>query len=271
MSAPVAPTWVLLRGLMRDARHWGAFPATFAAACPGARIEAVDFPGNGLLHHQPSPTRVEAMAGHVRAELARRGLAPPYRVLAMSLGAMAASAWAEAHPDELAACVLVNTSLRPFSPPHWRLRPAAWAPLLRLLLGQADARTIETAILRLTSRRAPAEVLADWTAWRLRHPVSNANALRQLAAAARYVAPRSAPRVPLLIVSGGADALVDPRCSARLAAAWKVPLRVHGEAGHDLPLDAGDWLAATVRDWAAAALSPAPAGPAPSAPPRRRP
>jgi pimeloyl-ACP methyl ester carboxylesterase len=262
------PTWVLLRGLMRDERHWGAFPAVFAAAFPGVRIETVDFPGNGRLNHQPSPRSVAAMADHVRAELIRRGLAPPYRVLAMSLGAMAATAWTAAHPDEIAAGVLVNTSLRPFSPPHWRLRPRAWGPLLHLLLGRAAAGDIEAAILRLTSHRAPAEVLPDWTAWRLSHPVSPANALRQLAAAAAYVAPCRAPPVPLLVLNGAADALVDPRCSARLAAAWNLPLRVHPQAGHDLPLDDGAWVAQMVRDWTEAALSPTAATPAPRASPR---
>lgn len=246
------PPWVLLRGLMRDERHWGGFPTTLGAAFPGARIETVDFPGNGRLHRQASPMRVEAMAEQVRAELRRRGLEPPYRVLAMSLGAMAATAWADRHPQEIAACVLVNTSLRPFSPPHWRLRPQAWGGLLRMLFGRAQAPAIEAEILRLTSSRAPYGVLPDWIAWRQQHPVSAANALRQLAAAARYVAPRAAPPVPLLIVNGAADALVDPRCSSRLAAAWQVPLCVHPDAGHDLPLDEGDWLARTIHDCLAA-------------------
>lgn len=253
MSAPAAPrlpgTWVLLRGLMRDSRHWGGFPLQFQRRFPDARIEAIDFPGNGLLHRDASPASVPSMAEHARRELQRRGCPPPYGLLAMSLGAMVASAWAERHPQDIAAAVLVNTSLRPFSPPHWRLRPAVWPALLRLLLRPPTDREIERRILQLTSRRAPEAVLDDWTTWRQRHPVSAANALRQLAAAARYRAPRQAPPVPLLIVNGAADALVDPRCSARLAAAWQRPLVVHPDAGHDLPLDAGEWLADTVRDW----------------------
>ena len=40
------------------------------------------------------------------------------------------------------------------------------------------------------------------------------------------------------------DRLVSPRCSQRLAAAWKVPLALHPSAGHDLPLDDPDWLLA---------------------------
>jgi len=44
--------WVLLRGLMREQRHWGAFPATLARALPGAAILTPDLPGNGTRHAQ---------------------------------------------------------------------------------------------------------------------------------------------------------------------------------------------------------------------------
>ena len=45
------------------------------------------------------------------------------------------------------------------------------------------------------------------------------------------------------------DQLVDPACSAQLAAAWKADLEVHPEAGHDLPLDDGPWVVNQVRAW----------------------
>jgi pimeloyl-ACP methyl ester carboxylesterase len=70
----------------------------------------------------------------------------------MSLGAMVAVAWADRHPDELAGGVLINTSLRPFSPWYQRLRPANYLALLGLLLA-GDAGRRERTILRLTSNR----------------------------------------------------------------------------------------------------------------------
>lgn len=245
------PSWILLRGLMRDGRHWGGFPEAFAAAMPGARIERVDFPGNGGLHAQASECSVEAMADGCRAELLRRGLQPPYRLLAMSLGAMVVASWASRHPEEVDAAVLISTSLRPFSPPHWRLRPQAWTTLLRLALRPPPAREIERRILRLTSRLRPeaGPLLDDWTAWREQCPVAPANALRQLWAAARYVAPRQPPATRLLLLASARDELVDWRCSQRLAAQWQCPLRVHPQAGHDLPLDDGTWVIEQIRDW----------------------
>ncbi|MFI4979986.1 MAG: alpha/beta fold hydrolase [Nevskiales bacterium] len=243
--------WVLLRGLTRDSHHWGRFPELFAARLPGAQVIALDLPGNGPLNRQRSPLRVEDMAEYCRAELSRRGLAPPYNVLAMSLGAMVTVAWASRHAEELQACVLINTSLRPFSPFHHRLRPANYGTVLRMMLGNPGPRTSEAAVLRLTSRmrREERELLDDWSAWRERHPVSATNAFRQIVAAARYRAPRLAPAMPLLILNSARDGLVDPRCSQRLARAWHCPIEVHLGAGHDLPLDDGEWVVQRVREW----------------------
>ena len=246
-SAP----WILLRGLTRDSHHWGGFPQLFGERMSGARVVTLDLPGNGVLNAQPSPLSVEAVVDYCRAELLRRDLEPPYQVLAMSLGAMVTAAWASAHPHELQACVLINTSLRPFSPFHHRMRPANYATVLRMALASPGPRASEEAVLRLTSRmpQQTGAVLDDWTAWREQHPVSAANALRQIIAAARYRAPRNAPAVPLLILNSARDGLVDPRCSQRLAQAWQCPIEVHAEAGHDLPLDDGEWVAQRVAEW----------------------
>jgi pimeloyl-ACP methyl ester carboxylesterase len=69
-------TWLLLRGLTREAGHWGDFPQQLQAALPEARILAIDLPGNGTLHRQASPSTIPAMVAACRAELAtRRGRA----------------------------------------------------------------------------------------------------------------------------------------------------------------------------------------------------
>lgn len=264
MSAAAAP-WVLLRGLTRERRHWGGFPALLQAAFPGAAVLAPDLPGNGARWRERSPAAVEALAEDLRATLRTAGHAPPYRLLALSLGAMVAVAWAARHPQELHGAVLLNTSLRPYSPLRQRLRPAAWPALWRVATGDAEAR--EAAVLRLTAQRPPdaAALLRDWTAWRHECPASRANALRQLWAAASWRAPAAPPAVPLLLLVGARDALVDPRCSQTLARAWDVPLAIHPDAGHDLPLDAGPWVVERVRAWAAAPQS------APTRPPETAP
>lgn len=244
-------TWLLLRGLTRETGHWGDFPGQLQAALPEARILAIDLPGNGTLHRQPSPMSIQAMVAAGRAELAARGVAGPVHVVAMSLGAMVAVAWAAACPQDVAGCVLINSSLRGVNPVRQRLRPASWLPLISAAL-QRTARRKEAVILRLTSRRAPPEVLDEWERLAGRHPVSTLNALRQLLAAARFQAPAAPPVVPMLVLCGGRDTLVSPECSLTLARRWDLPVYLHPDAGHDLPLDDGAWVAERIRDWAAA-------------------
>jgi len=245
-------TWILLRGLTRESGHWGRFPELLQDRLPGARILALDLPGNGRLNQARSPARIEATMESCRQQLQALAIEPPYHLLAMSLGAMVAVDWALKHPRELAGCVLINTSLRPFSPWYRRLRPTNYGDLLGLLFARRTAREREETILRLTSRhlQPDAAVVDDWAALRQTRPVTPSNALRQLLAATRYRAPMQAPAVPLLV-------LASARGSRRLAQQWGVELIEHPTAGHDLPLDDGPWLAEQVAGWTARALSPA--------------
>lgn len=246
-------TWILLRGLTREARHWGAFPQLFGEAVGAARVLTPDLPGNGALNGLGSPTRIGDMADWLRARLAQQGIAGPLHLLALSLGGMVAIDWASRHPGEVARCVLIGTSLRGVDPFYRRLRPASYAALWRLTFAAHDPQARERAILDLTSRRGAAqpEVLEAWTAWARERPVSWRNALRQLLAAARYHAPASRPGPPLLLLAGAGDRLVDPRCTQHLAQRWQAPFALHPAAGHDVPLDDGPWVAQQVRDWLA--------------------
>lgn len=242
-------TWILLRGLTRESGHWGAFVSQFEAALPGHRVIALDLPGNGTLHAQRSPTDVQGMVAHGRTTLAQMGISEPVGLLGMSLGAMVAVAWAHGHPSEVSALVLVNTSLRPFSPFYQRLRPRSYAPLLRLVvMGGTDERWEQT-ILRITSNTGRPDVLPHWIALRALHPVTRLNALRQLFSAARYRALATQPIPPVLLLTSACDGLVSSQCSATLAQRWQCSLQRHPTAGHDLPLDDAPWVLAQIQQW----------------------
>jgi pimeloyl-ACP methyl ester carboxylesterase len=245
-------TWVLLRGLMRETRHWGEFPAALRAQFPAAEVMTLDLPGNGKLYRSDSPCRIEEMVECDRSQLSSRGYAPPYHLLGLSLGAMVAVAWGTLHPQELGGCVLINSSLRGFDPFYRRMRPSAYPALLTLIGGGMVQQ--ERAILRLTSCRGDAQrdILEQWIGYQRECPVSRLNALRQLLAAARYRAPAGRPAMPVLVLASALDALVDPICSHHLAAQWRSSLVIHPGAGHDLPLDDPAWVARQVRDWYAA-------------------
>lgn len=254
--------WVLLRGLSREAQHWGDFPQRLQAHT-GRAVHCIDLPGNGLAWRLTSPASVRGMALHVRHQLDDLGVTEPVHVVGLSMGAMVAVDWASNWPAEVGSVVLINSSLRGFSAWHQRLRLSAVARLLALLLRPADDVRWESAIFDLTSRCPSARkaTLAAWLVIRQAHPVTRLNALRQLLAAARYRAPAQAPAVPLLVVSGAGDQLVSPACSAAMARHWQAPLRIHPQAGHDLPLDAPDWLLAVLGEWVQPALADAPLSP----------
>lgn len=247
-------TWILLRGLTRESRHWGDFLLQFQQALPGTQIIALDLPGNGRLNQQRSPLRIQNIVAQCRAQLASSNIAPPYNFLAMSMGAMVAVAWSEVYPQEVAAQVLINTSMRPFSPFAHRLLPANYTLLLKLTLSGAAPEVWERAVLQLTSNRTHDDILPLWLALRQENPVSRSNAVRQLIAAARFHAPLVKPSAPILLMASEQDHLVSVNCSKALARHWQCGLLVHGSAGHDLPLDDGPWVAAQVRAWLAEEL-----------------
>lgn len=243
--------WILLRGLTRDCRHWGEFPELLRAVLPDAEVLPLDLAGNGRRCAEISPDSVAAMVEDYRRELRRMAAAPPYQLLALSLGAMVAVEWAHRYPQEIERSVLINTSLRGINPFLARLRPRQYGRLLRAIFSRSAA-SAEAAIMTMTSARASdPPLLAAWIGYRRQRPVTVANTLRQLRAASRYNAPSAAPGVPTLLLASVHDQLVNVACSRQLARHFGWPLLEHPAAGHDLPLDDGPWVAAQVGRWLA--------------------
>ena len=242
-------TWIFLRGLVRESGHWGAFVPEFKTLKPDAQVHLLDLPGNGQLSKCISPSSVPAMVDAVRLQLQAAGVAPPYAVLALSMGGMVAVNWAHRFPGEIERQVLINTSMRPFSSFYQRLQPRNWATIAGLLLTNASGQKWEQAILRMTTTRPHPEVLPAWESLRQANPVSTINALRQLWAAACFAAPSAVPAIPTLLLASAQDALVSVQCSRAIAQAWGVPLHEHPLAGHDLSLDDPQWVAQQVQAW----------------------
>jgi pimeloyl-ACP methyl ester carboxylesterase len=243
--------WILLRGLTREGRHWALFPERLGQETAADSVTLLDLPGNGREILVPAPLSVADMTSFVRAQALAAGLAPPYRLLAMSLGGMVATDWAQRYPHEIERLVLVNTSMGPFCAMNERLRPAAWPALTRAAASWADPARCEGIIHALTCNRVDTatEDLAAWVEIRRTAGVGAANGLRQLWAAARFRADRRAPHCPTLLLSSKEDRLVDPVCSARIAAGWQAVHIQHPLAGHDLPHDDPAWTSQAIVDW----------------------
>jgi pimeloyl-ACP methyl ester carboxylesterase len=245
---------VLLRGLTREARHWGDFGARLARATSAGAVHALDLPGWGARRSASAPATIATTATLVADDARAFTTDGPIIVVGLSLGGMVALEWARQAPEQIRGLVLVSTSAGGLSPPWQRLRPAALAALLPLLA--LPARELrERRVLALTAAlagRDPTAVAALTSAWatlaRQAAPTWRRRAIAQLWAGARYrfVAP---PARPTLVLAGGRDRLVDARCARAIAERLGAELRVHPDAGHDLPLDAPDWVCERIAQW----------------------
>jgi pimeloyl-ACP methyl ester carboxylesterase len=108
--------------------------------------------------------------------------------------------------------------------------------------------------LRLTSAQQRTSqqqnyLLDQWVSYARDCPVSRSNILRQLQAAITYRAKPTPPRIPAILLAGQQDRLVNVKCSLRLADRWNAPIKLHSTAGHDLPLDDGEWVAHQIKEW----------------------
>lgn len=238
--------FVLIRGLLREARHWGKFTDILQEKFPDkAEILTPDIPGNGRLHSITSPITIADMVDALRKQIPvcdRRTL------IALSMGGMIAVDWMIRYPGEIKSAVLINTSARPFSPFYHRLRWAIYPKILKIIFRSKYQKEVD--ILALTSNRhgSDSELLESWRHWLQQYPVSAASARNQFCAAAKFHV-ETKPQQPILIVTSKADRLVDFRCSVILHQKWQTDYIAHGTAGHDLPLDEPEWLANIICQW----------------------
>jgi pimeloyl-ACP methyl ester carboxylesterase len=242
-------SWFFLRGLVREAGHWNGFLERFEAAFPGCKAIALDLPGNGTRFREKSKLSVGKTMFAVREEfLSRRGA--ENHLFALSLGAMVGLEWLREWPGDFRSAVLLNTSLRGLSPFHHRLSPGNYPRIAKMLLSGNPERQ-ERDILEMTSSHPErfSSLASEWASIARARPVSTANALRQLVAAARFHPPREKPACPVLLLNGAGDRLVNPACSREIARHWGLAVQMHPTAGHDLTLDEPEWVVDRVREF----------------------
>jgi pimeloyl-ACP methyl ester carboxylesterase len=243
--------WLLLRGLIREQRHWKGFPDVFGATVDGAKVFCLDHPGIGTEQDRPSPQSVAGIMADVRQRwlALREAHSGDWGLFSVSLGSMVGLLWAQTHPGDFRALVATGTSVSNLSPFYHRFQ-AANIPLIPRMFVTQDTYVRERAILQATtSGRTPIDDLARENASfalplaRLRH-----TGLSQIYAGSRLKLAPNMP-IPLLVLNALGDRLVDPRCSERLAAYFKAPLHSHPWAGHDLPLEDPEWVGNQVQQW----------------------
>ncbi len=240
--------WLLLRGLSREQRHWGAFPVLLSGAV-GGEVLCLDAPGFGTEHERLSPRTVSEITDDVRGRWLRGQGDGSWAVLGISLGGMVALDWVDRYPSDFKRCVVINTSSSD-APILQRFRlPGVRSALLR---GFRSAEANERAVLAISSNRTDLNrdtITLQWAAWAAERPPRGSSVTNQVAAAIRFGAP-AALSVPLLVLGSRGDRLVSNRCSQRIAARLNATLLLHDSAGHDLPLDDPDWTCEQIAAWA---------------------
>lgn len=252
MNERLPERFVLVRGLARAAGHWHDFDLGLRERFPNATIERHDLAGNGDQWRRSSSVRTADLADDLRIRVFDADPRPPV-LIAISLGAMVGLTWLTRWPGELRGLVTINTSAGALSPAHRRLLPGGLVQTLRAMV-ERDGVARELRILGLTTRKFGQDLeLARRNAELHEHqPIARINALRQMIAAARFrlegpMIP--APHSPILMLVSKGDRMVDPGCTAALAAVLGAPKVVHEDAGHDLTLDDPRWCTERIFEW----------------------
>lgn len=231
---------LFLRGLTREINHWNGLPEKFSSKT-GIPVLALDLPGAGMFHQMTSPKKLDLYVEFLRAKIEKGS---PLVLIGISMGGMIALRWATLYPHEVERVFIINSSASNLSSARERFNLSEWRVLLNILL-TASAEKKERLILNLTTNKlneSEKEKIANFfVEVQRKHPVSIVSSLNQLWAASKFEL-FYPPKVPVVVIGAQGDRLVSPSCSKKLSEVLKAPLEVHPDAGHDLPLDAPDWL-----------------------------
>lgn len=251
MPSEKSTAWILLRGLAREHGHWGPFVDQFKQTFPKDDVLPIDLPGTGEFLAERSPKSIGEIFKFVRAKAIERARSQSqFKLVTISLGGMVAMEWMNQRPEDLAGCVLINTSAKPLSPFYHRLRWQVWAKFAKVMYTQSAKERERLVIdLLMNSDEAKERALPLWTKLAIERPTSYSNFANQIFAAALFDGLKKPLDLPVLLLSGLGDRLVDPSCSTSLHEKWGWPVNRHPWAGHDLPWDDAHWTLEKIASW----------------------
>jgi len=246
--------WLIMRGLVREQRHWGSFKEIFENRLKSvdseAQVFAIDMPGFGTEVERVSPRSIDGIVEDVRERWLRlkSNRDEPWGLLAVSLGGMVAAHWTSKYPGDFKKIVLINSSMSGLSPIHHRMMPKNYPNVFQLLLSR-DLIEREKKILGMTTNLAFEKIEKQA---QLQAPygkkVNRLNAVYQIYAATKFRAPRKIG-VPMLVLVGDGDQLVSPQCSDAIARQYGARILRHPTGNHDLATDEPQWIADQVSQW----------------------
>lgn len=233
--------WILLRGLSRQAEHWGSFPEALRTASNDMVI-ALDLPGFGKESHADFSLSLRENIDSLRSKCMPLLKTKQSCILGLSFGGMLALEWIKLYPEDFSMGIFVNSSASGVCKARERISTRGIYTIARNSLPNAPEDK-ERQILNLTSNVHTLNeiILRKWIQLEEQHPTKWLAVLKQLLVSI-FFKPPSDLGVPLLFLGALNDRLVHSNCTLKLAEFYKSEVFLHPTAGHDLPLDAPEWV-----------------------------
>lgn len=237
----------LIRGLGREAAHWGEFRDLLRQQDFVHQVHCLELPGTGEFYQLTAPLTIQENAEFLLTQISKESQAPKV-ILAISLGAMVAAEMLQKRSELFEKAYFMNTSFANLSPIHHRLQLYAFRQFLKIGLSKSLVER-EGQVLKMVSRDVSKhkKLSQEWAKIFTERPMQLKNFVRQLIAAATYKISPHAPSCPVVVMNSLQDKMVHPNCSERLAKHWNLPLDTHDTSGHDLAIDAPHWIIEVIR------------------------
>jgi pimeloyl-ACP methyl ester carboxylesterase len=236
--------WIGLRGLARGNGHWGNFPEVLKSFDPNIDFEMLEIPGNGTLNNNRTPLIAEEVLTLLKQNSRIANENKSFNLIGISLGGMLGLKWAEQFPLEIEKLIVINSSLSQFSPFHKRLQPDQILHLTQALYEKNTAKR-ELIILKIVSNFVEKNKsnLKKNIEFSTNYPTTTSNLLRQLILAKFLTIDKTKLNTQIKLLCSSNDKLVHYSCSKKIAEQFSLPIQFHTSAGHDLLLDAPEWVA----------------------------
>lgn len=244
--------WLLIRGLIREQRHWEHFPSVLAQQIPYSKIHFLDLPGMGTEAGRKSPSSVPEIVEDLRRrhQLQREDHPGPWRVIALSFGGMVMMEWVRRYPEDFQSLIVINSSISNLSPFYDRMKLSSAARFAPLFIFDDPNIRERTLLEQTTSGRTPiADIERRWAAFALPRKQVAPVAIAQIKAAMKYKL-KERLKIPVYVLTSKNDQLASTRCSEKISRFLDVPIRSHEWAGHDLTLEDPMWVCDRIKEFA---------------------
>ncbi|ASK79489.1 hypothetical protein CF386_10540 [Paraphotobacterium marinum] len=232
-------TLVLLRGLMRDKRHWRSFILALEKH-KHFNVFCIDLPGTGELSHIKSPSNIESCAKYLNKNIPHFGM--PVYIIGLSMGGMVASEFMKIqNKNRIFGIFIINSSNGAFNKFYQRLnfKSLLLIPFFLILSAKYQEKLI--AYLTSNNSKIVQNEIQYWFIYRKQRKITTLNFLRQLYASSHYKQYLK-PSENIVFIGSKKDRLVNFNCTEKWAKAWQSKYYIHETAGHDIPLDDPIWL-----------------------------